>query len=162
MLWDANVALWLACRWRRRAVSQGVIAACFVRLMRGLLQAGVGGEGLMGRVSVIVVAIMLGRFAMMKRGPLVVFGRVLVVLCALMNLDHDEPSVCGLRWQRRVVGDSRDKSCRLAKDTSRRPRNPGDERKRIAERAAPRDASRAQFLRLLPDPCANGTMFKWA
>ena len=94
MLWDANVALWLACRWRRRAVSQGVIAACFVRLMRGLLQSGVGGEGLMGRVSVIVVAIMLGRFAMVKRGPLVVFGRILVVLCALVNLGHDGPSLC--------------------------------------------------------------------
>lgn len=66
------------------AVRFGVMPACLDVMMFGVAGMPVGGMRVMRRLLVIAGLVMLGGFAMMLCCMLVVFGRLVVMLHALM------------------------------------------------------------------------------
>jgi hypothetical protein len=66
------------------AVHLGVMPACLDVMVFGVAGVPVGGVRVMRRLLVIAGLVMLGGLAMMPRGMLMVFGRFVVMLHALM------------------------------------------------------------------------------
>jgi hypothetical protein len=75
----------------------GVVLCRFVRMMRGVQAMSVRHMGVVSRLFMVAGFVMLGSLAMMVRGILVVLGRDLMVVAALVRLcAHVIHPWCGL------------------------------------------------------------------
>jgi hypothetical protein len=75
------------------AVMLGVMTAGFGVVMLGVAGVAMGAVGVMGRLFVIAGFMMLGSFAMVLRGMLVVFGRLVMMLDACVVAHVSSPGL---------------------------------------------------------------------
>lgn len=71
----------------------GVMTAGFGVVMLGVAGVAMGAVGVMGRLFVIAGFMMLGSFAVMLRGMLVVFGRLVMMLDACVVAHVSSPGL---------------------------------------------------------------------